>query len=171
MAGIKTLDERHKKLAEAMLRGRSRTQLAEELGVTRATLYVWAKDPLFQKYAARLAEDMQAARMQRLLPVVMGLSEVVDAKIAFELQRVGEEGAPGLTTLVDCLRKVVELERVDRGQPSNIVRSESDTGEPATPTKTLELVRLMDRWSDNDPPEEGEAVEPEPAPEPTQVSG
>ena len=128
---IKRLEEKHRRLAEEILKGTPRMKIADMLGVTRSTLYEWMKDDLWRAYFGKLAEDVESARQQRLLPVAMKAADAAEQAIqnALDLLVEKDPNAPSLTVMVSALKTVIELERVDRGQPSRISRLEKG-GEP-----------------------------------------
>jgi hypothetical protein len=117
------LNEDHKKLAEDLLRGTPVAQIARDLGKNRATLYTWMRDPTWLAYYAALAEEVSAARIQRLLPVSMKAAEAVECALSNAVTAMTNDdpliraAAPGLDILTRALKTVVELERVDRGAP------------------------------------------------------
>lgn len=117
--GLKTLDERQKLLAEELLKGIPRTQIAEKLGVHRSTLYEWMKDPLWQQYFTKLADDLDEARSMRLLVTVMKAAEMTELYMDFvigELQskdRDRIQELPGLDTITTALKRLADLQRSD----------------------------------------------------------
>ncbi len=149
---IRRLDERHKTVAAELLRGTRRRDIAEKVGVDISTLYNWMKDDLFKAYMAKLSEDLEAAREQRLLPIVFLAAEAVEAAFSNALEDVQKrtEGAPAITTLVDCMKKVTDMERVGRGKPSDIKGTQ--TNPDATPSKlsprSRKLVDSLDKWAE-----------------------
>lgn len=128
--GLKTLNEKHKKLAEEMLKGTARSKIAEMLEVDRSTLYQWMKDPLWQRYFEKLASDLDEARGMRLLVTVMKAAEMTDLyldHVIGELQSGDRErilALPGLDTVTQAMKRVVELERLDSGKPTSHQRTE-----------------------------------------------
>jgi hypothetical protein len=116
---IKVLDERHKTLAEELLKGTPRSKIAEMVGVDRTTLYTWMKDPLWQEYFEKLAGDLDEARGMRLLVTVMKIAEVTEAYLDIILKMMEEGGAealpnvPGLDTISTALQRIANLERQD----------------------------------------------------------
>ncbi len=149
--GIKALDERHKRFAEMMLAGKPRTmrERAEELGVDRATLYLWAKDKLWQAYYDKLAEDVHEARVQRLTPLVLNACDALNAALDNAITDLNSSDvesrkrAPGVSTLAGVTRTLVELERVDAGKPSSISRSERSDDKPLDKASE-KLLRKLD---------------------------
>ncbi len=139
--GIRTLTEAHKRFAEMVLTGKPPTkrEQATELGVDRSTLYNWAKDELFQKYVEVLSEELEAARLERMSPLVFTACEAVQACLGNainDMQSAVKEDkhrAPGLSTLVSAVKTLVELERVDKGKPSTISRQETERTEKPNP--------------------------------------
>lgn len=117
--GIKALDERHKTLAEELLKGTPRSKIAEMVGVDRTTLYTWMKDPVWQEYFEKTAGDLDEARSMRLLVTTMKLAEVTEVYLDIILKAMQDGGAsalpdvPGLETITSALKRVAELERHD----------------------------------------------------------
>lgn len=142
---IRRLEEKHRQLAEEILKGTTRTKIAEKLGVTRSTIYEWMKDELWQTYFDKLLGEVEAARRQRLLPVAMKAAELAEYGLDRATQQVIDKDAdaPNLQTIVAALRVVIELERVDRGQPSSIKRTET-TGDTPTAELSPQARRLLD---------------------------
>ncbi len=144
---IRRLEEKHRRLAEEILKGTPRIKIAELLNVTRSTVYEWMKDELWQTYFDKLLGEVEAARRQRLLPVAMKAAELAEYGLDRATQQVIDKDAdaPNLQTIVAALRVVIELERVDRGQPSSIKRTET-TGEAPDPKAQLspQARRLLD---------------------------
>ncbi len=148
---IKALDERHKKFAEMMLTGKPRTmkERAVELGVDRATLYLWAKDELWLKYYDKLAEALHEVRVQRLTPLVLNACDALGAALDNALadlvsnddQRVAR--SPDVKTLAGVTKQLVELERVDAGKPRDITKTEHGDGPVNTASK--ELLSKLDK--------------------------
>ncbi len=163
---IKRLEEKHRKLAEEILKGTPRITIADMLNVTRSTIYVWMTDPLWRAYFAKLAEDVESARQQRLLPVAMKAADAAEQALqnTIELLVAKDKNAPSLSTVIDALKKVVELERVDRGQPSNITRADKGKGdEPQQPLSPM-AQKLLQSLDDMVKAEDGAGahlVEPE----------
>jgi hypothetical protein len=155
--GIRTLDETHKRFAEMILTGKPATkrEQAEALGVDRSTLYHWAKDPLFQKYVEKLAEELEAARVERMSPLVFSACDAVAACLANavrdleSMEKDERARAPGLSTLVSATKTLVELERVDRGKPSSITKREVDATEKPNPA-TERLLHWLDKLATGD---------------------
>lgn len=153
---IKVLDERHKRFAEMMLTGKPRTmrERAEELGVDRATLYLWAKDELWQGYYDKLADDVHAERVQRLTPLVLTACDALGAALENALQDLTSstaehvKRAPGVSTLASVTKQLVELERVDAGKPSRITKQEHGDGEVNTASTKL-LKKLDELFSED----------------------
>lgn len=116
---IKALDERHKILAEELLKGTPRSKIAEMAGVDRTTLYTWMKDPLWQEYFEKLAGDLDEARGMRLLVTTMKIAEVTEAYLDFILGEMETKDParirelPGLDTITTALKRIAELERQD----------------------------------------------------------
>lgn len=168
---IKQLDERHKRLAEMIISGKPRTmgERAQELGVDRTTCYTWMKDDVWRKYFEKLCADMEAARMQRLLPLVLVGADALECALHNAVKALRGKSpedraeAPGLKTLTDTVRVLVELERVDRGKPSNIKESRQDR--PAAPEDTprrAQLLGVLDRMLETAEPKPELAGDPDP---------
>ncbi len=143
---IKRLEEKHRRLAEEILKGTPRIKIADMLNVTRSTIYEWMKDPLWRAYFAKLAEDMESTRQQRLFPVAMKAADAAEQALqnTIELLVAKDKNAPSLSTVVSALKTVVELERVDRGQPSNITRTDKPGDTPAVPLSPMAQKLLHD---------------------------
>ncbi len=162
---IKQLTEEHRRLAEMVLTGKPRTmnQRAEALGVDRATIYRWMADTMWRVYFEKLCDDMEAARAQRLLPLVLAGADALECALGNAVQALNSPDlkeraeAPNLKTLTDSLRTLVELERVDRGKPGRITESRSkDEGAPGLPTTSrgkLLLQKLDELVATADAPE------------------
>lgn len=151
---IQALDERHKTLAEELLKGTPRAKIAEKVGVHRATLYEWMKDPLWQQYFEKLAQDMDEARGMRLLVTVMKMAEVTEAYLDFLLGEISTQDRdriaqlPGLDTISTALKRLVEVERIDSGQPTKIARSDQGketTVPPAAEKRGREVKSMLSR--------------------------
>lgn len=142
---IRRLEEKHRQLAEEILRGTTRIKIADKLGVTRSTIYEWMKDKLWQTYFDKLLGEVEAARCQRLLPVAMKAAELAEYGLDRATQQViaKDADAPNLQTIVAALRVVIELERVDRGQPSSIKRTET-AGDAPKAELSPQARRLLD---------------------------
>lgn len=156
--GIRILDERHKKLAEHLLKGTPRTKAAEEIGVARQTLYEWMQDPMFQNYLEHLARDIEAARQQRLLPVNQAMVELALATIQRELDRItaNDPDAANLDTISQVLKRLVETERLDQGKPT--VHTKKSGGNPGEEEVTDDAVGgLLRRLLDVKPEKEKDA--------------
>lgn len=173
--GIRVLEEKHKLFAEMLLTGKPATmrEKAERLGVDRTTLYNWTKDALFLKYLEKLSEELEQARVERMTPLVFTASEAVHACLRNALTALEANAkedraeAPGVTTLVGALKTLVELERVDRGKPSSIKRSETDDGKPKElDPASKRLLGWLDKLGASD--EEDEATETHTAPQAAQ---
>lgn len=149
--GLKVLDERHKKLAELILKGTPRAQIAREIDVSRGTVYKWMEDELWQAYFNKLAEDVAAARKQRLMPVVTAATDALVTALhnATNDMNSGDvairAAAPPLDALTRAVKVVVELERVDQGQPSDI--KESRASKERTPMSEG-AKQLLDKLDD-----------------------
>lgn len=149
--GIKVLDERHKRFAEMMLSGKPRTmkERAAELSVDRNTLYTWAKDQLWQKYYDKLAEDVHAERVHRLVPLVLSACDALGAALDNAVDDLrSQDGdrmkrAPSLSTLAGVTKQLVELERVDQGKPSRISKTERTNDSP-TEKASAKLLQKLD---------------------------
>lgn len=146
--GIRILEEHHKRFAEMILTGKPPTkrEQAESLGVDRSTLYNWAKDPLFQTYLGKLSDELEAARVERMSPLVFSACEAVQACLGNAIKDMRSDDdkarAPGLSTLVSAVRTLVELERVDKGKPSTITRREEERTERPNPASEKILAWL-----------------------------
>jgi hypothetical protein len=155
--GIKALDERHKRFAEMMLAGKPRTmrERAEELGVDRATLYLWAKDELWLGYFDKLADDVHAARVQRLTPLVLNACDALGAALDNALADLTSgdplrlAASPGLSTLSTVTKTLVELERVDAGKPGTISRSEHRDDKPLDKASEKLLAKLDELFKED----------------------
>lgn len=157
MTGLKVLDERHKRVAELLLRGTLRTEIASSEGVNRTTLYRWMRDPLFLAYYEALANEIDSARAQRLIPVAMSAAEAVESCLNNAIKDLGSDdpiiraSAPGLETLQRALKTIIELERVDRGKPSTVTEKRTNPtdseGKKLGP-KALELVDKLTTWTE-----------------------
>lgn len=135
--GIRTLTEEHKRFAEMVLTGKPPTkrEQAEALHVDRSTLYNWIKDDLFQRYLVALSDELEAARVERMSPLVFTACDAVAASLSNAIADMqsadNKTRAPGLSTLVSAVRTLVELERVDRGKPASITKhTEERTEKP-----------------------------------------
>jgi transposase-like protein len=155
MAGLTVLTEQHKRVAEALLRGIHRTKIATDEGVNRTTLYRWLREPLFLAYYEALADEIESARTQRLIPVAMAAAEAVETALDNAVRAlkspnpVERAEAPGLETLSRALKTVIELERVDRGKPSTVTESrlKKDDERPLG-KKAKELVDSLTKWTE-----------------------
>ncbi len=156
--GIRVLEETHKRFAEMMLTGKPPTkrEQAVELGVDRSTLYNWAKDVLFQKYLAKLSEELEAARVERMSPLVATACEAIQACLSnalTDLQSDDKAHAPGMSTLVSAVKVLVELERTDRGKPSRITKREEERTEKPNPA-TEKLLKWLNELAADDAEDE-----------------
>jgi hypothetical protein len=126
---MKALDERHKKLAEMILLGVPKKQIADELGLNRGTIYKWMDDPMWQEYFNTLLESVEAARQKRLLPLVNAATEALLTALTNATNDMTSDdpavkaAAPRIEALISAAKVVIELERVDHGQPSDIRES------------------------------------------------
>jgi hypothetical protein len=172
---IKVLDERHKRFAEMMLTNKPRTmrEKADELNVNKSTLFLWAKDPLWQGYYDKLAEDIHQERVHRLTPLVMTACETLAAALENTLESLTSGSAderrkaPALATIAGVTKTLVELERVDHGKPSSIVKREGSEKPMDKASKKL-LKKLNDMFGEEEPDEFSETREaptPEPSPD------
>jgi len=96
---IEILTDRHRTLAEQLLLGTSRTKIAEQLGVARATLYEWMRDPLWQAYFQKLAAEREDAVSARMLVTIIRAGELMDAYLDRTLEALENAGtiqAPGV---------------------------------------------------------------------------
>ncbi len=151
--GIKALDERHKTLAEELLKGTPRSQIAEQIGVDRTTLYTWMKDPLWQEYFEKLAGDLDEARSMRLLVTVMKLAEVTEEYLDIILKLMRDGGAaelpnvPGLETITSALKRIAELERHDSrpARPGATRDTPADEKSRAAAARNDAVISLLDR--------------------------
>lgn len=123
---IRHLTEQHRTLAEEILKGTPRTQIAKDIGISRATLYEWMKDPVWQQYFHTLAREVEEARTQRLLPVSMRAAALMEAALDQAIGKVegGDSDAPGLDTISQVVKRLIELERLDRGLPTQHTRQD-----------------------------------------------
>ena len=150
--GIRTLEETHKRFAEMVLTGKPPTkrEMAEQLGVDRSTLYHWMKDPLWKRYAEKLSEELEHARVERMSPLAFTGCEAVQACLANALQDLqsadssDRQRAPGLSTLVAAVKTIVELERTDRGKPSRYTKQETAKTEELSPAGER-LLKALDQ--------------------------
>lgn len=148
---IRTLSEAQKRLAEMMVKGSPSTarEMAEKLGVARKTLYVWRADPVFQAYHTALSEEVRSQRVSSMAGVNVQAVEAVSCALRNAVAALNAEDgkervlAPSLTQLVDALRKLADVERVDLGKPSNISKSETVSTKEESPAS-----RAMVEWLD-----------------------
>ncbi len=153
---LKILDERHKRLAEEMLRGTPRSTIAKDLGVDRSTLYVWMKDPLWQKEFTKQAEDLAEARKTRFVVTVMKAAEVTEVYLDYVLDELRTKDRdriqtlPGLDAISTALKRITEVERLDAGQPTSIREERGAT--PAQAEEGKRIKQVLDRIVKN--PEE-----------------
>lgn len=113
---MKQLEEKHKQLAEEIINGTPRREIAEKLNINRNTIYLWMRDELWQAYFSKLVEEQDMARLQRLVPITFLAAEVATQALQNLLEDLQQRkpGAPRIGTVVDALKKIVELERGDR---------------------------------------------------------
>jgi hypothetical protein len=143
------LDEKHKRCVELFIRGTPRDQIAEELGVSRSTVFAWMKDPLVQVYHDKLLMEIEAARRMRLVPTFLTGVKAVELALNLAIEQMqspdGAEKvkAPGLATLVNALKIIHNMERTDSGHPSSISETQH-TVEPGAPRKRTKFEVLMD---------------------------
>lgn len=60
-------DHRHYKAMELMLQGRSNTSIAEELGISRMTLYNWTKKPEWQEEFRNMLRTHSASGLRKVI--------------------------------------------------------------------------------------------------------
>lgn len=154
---IRTLTEQHKKLAEEMLKGTQRSKIADDLGVDRSTIYAWMKDPVWQLYFEKLAQDLDEARSMRLLVTVMKAAEMTDLYLdhVIDVLKTGDVEAinrlPGLDTITTATKRIVELERLDSGKPTSHTRTTKTEEVPAeVADRRARTKGLLDRMLDHE---------------------
>lgn len=132
--GIRTLDERHRRFAEEVIRGTPMTKIAEMVGVTRQTLYGWKEDALWQAYFEELARDVENARRERLTPAIEAALGLLVEQIAHhrtQLEGGTSTDLPSIKTVADVLATLVDKQRLEGGKPTAISRAErGDSPEP-----------------------------------------
>jgi len=150
---IRQLDERHRTLAEELLKGTTKAKIAELLGINRQTIYDWMKDPLFVQYFNSLAREVQMARTQRLLPVTMKVAEVLEAALDRAQAEIetGAEGRPSLDAVSVVAKRLFELERNDRGLPTREEKAQSSKTDTASDER---LLTALDRLVGTRPEEQ-----------------
>lgn len=98
---------------------RTMPERAQELGVDRSTLYVWIQDPLFREYYEALREQVEAQRVNRMVPLQMDAADAVGAALRNALDFLNSADhearkmAPQLPTLVEAFKKLVDIGRAD----------------------------------------------------------
>lgn len=145
LRSTRALTEEQKRFAELLLRsGQPMTEIANQLGVNRATLYKWLQDPTWQAYYKQLLLDVEVARVNRMLPVSMAAMDLAQAALnqATEQIRTNSPDAPSITQVAEVLRKVHDVERSDRTGASR--RLPASAGEqPAADVATPNMERIM----------------------------
>jgi hypothetical protein len=123
---MRVLDERHKVAGEALAKGVRPKKVAEMVGVVRGTLYDWMKDPMFKAYVENVRVEIEVQRRERLNPLIDKAAEAVQAVLDNAVRDLKSQDpelrlrAPTVSSLTESLRKLVDLERVERGQPNTI---------------------------------------------------
>lgn len=152
------IDERKKRLAEEILRCTPRTKIAEQLGVSRQTLYKWMQEPEWQYYFSKLVSEMEAARRMRLMPVVLKAVELLEAHLDYQLRLLNDpQAAPDerlqverIGVVVDCLKKIHELEARDSGKPVGEGTGADDSKDDGKPRKRTRLESFLDTLLEED---------------------
>lgn len=152
---MRRLEEKHKRLAEEILKGTPRYKIAEILECSRATMYEWMKDPDWIAYFEHLAREVEVARQQRLLPVNMKVAEAVEVALdnaigdmqSGDKERISR--SPSLHMLVEALKKITDIQRLERGLPTAHTKSEK-ADEKNREGAGTRLGRLLDQMVEND---------------------
>lgn len=128
---IKTLDERHKRAAEELVKGTPKRHVARDLGIAPNTLYKWMDDPLWLGYFTQMLEDFEVGREQRLGTVLDAQFDLLlecikryrDALVNGEADGIG---LPSLVQQVDAITKLANMRRVETGRPGEIMERRSE---------------------------------------------
>jgi len=145
---IVQLTEDHKRLAEEVLKGTPKSKIAEIVGVHRATLYEWMKDPLWQRYLQDLSDAKDDARISRLQEVTMTSMELTE-KYMRHMISILDQGDPALIaanlptidSLTSALKRVAELQTAIAG-PS---RGREGDRAPDSSERGRDIKGLLDR--------------------------
>jgi len=119
-ATIRILEEKHRLVADEIVRGIPERDIAANLGISRDTIGVWKRDPLFQAYLGARREELRAARLERMLPVSLKAAEAVEAYLRRLISdaQTTEDPIEGLKASLQALKIVAELESDE--QPTRI---------------------------------------------------
>lgn len=145
---IRELTEKHKQLAEELLKGTPRAEAARKLGIGRSTVYTWLEDPVFVAYFRELVRDADAARSQRLLPVwnqaIELLSRLLQRSLdALDNPEAEPDNVPNLNTVLTVFEKLNGIARLELGQPGSI--SERRESEGTKGKRDERIIALLDK--------------------------
>lgn len=142
---IRVLGERHRRAAEELVRGTPKSRICQLVEISRPTLYEWLDDAVFQEYVAQLLADLEAARRQRLLPLITKNAEALEQALqraADELADASRPVMPGtIKVLADTFKLLNEQDRLAGGQPTTITESRRE------PKPDEALLDRLDRLS------------------------
>jgi len=150
VAGFTRLEEKHKRAVELVLRAVPREEIAEELQISRSTLFNWLKDPLIEAYYQKLVHELEAARKLRLTPTFLKAADVVDAALDEAKRQLLSDDpkerlkAPNIQTLANVLRTVYSMERTDAGAPTTIQEHQLVPAEAGGRPKRTLFEEMMD---------------------------
>lgn len=104
---IRTLDERHRKVAEELVKGTPRTKISELVEVTRQTINAWERDPVFIVYYQALVADVERARIERLTPMVESTAGLLKEQVDTWRAQLREAVASGDPDVIGATMKLM----------------------------------------------------------------
>jgi len=106
------LNEQKRQAAEAIVNGASQAAIARELGIDRATVGRWSKEPEFQTYKASLLEETAEEAQEGLRARVPAALKLIDKFLA------GNSDIPA-NRATAALNIVKAAAAIDRGTGDN----------------------------------------------------
>lgn len=83
---LKQLQARHHAAIRMRVEGRSSTEICEELGITRRTLYIWFSDPLVKEELASAQADMTDQLREKINQGVLRAIECLRQMVAAPIE-------------------------------------------------------------------------------------
>lgn len=130
----KDLNEKKMRAIELIINGENNTNIATKVGVSRQTIIVWRKDPIFIAELNKQKEQLKAGVKDKIM---MNLNPIVDKMINLALKSKSEKIS--LDSSIYLLNRIL-------GTPTN---KTADVSENKEDNKTVNIDEILSSFNQN----------------------